>query len=194
MTKRLRHVRRRAKMALMYSTTFATALGEFALIWTDHGVRRVYLPGGEPTEIAERMAKLGAKPAEPDRAMAAVLDQVEDYADGQEVDFSAVRLDLTGVPDFHRRCYDILLTIGWGKTTTYGDMARQLGDVGLSRAVGQAMGANPIPLIIPCHRVLAAGNGAGGFSAPGGTSSKRAMLALEGVSMGAPPGQMQFAF
>ncbi|KFL30859.1 hypothetical protein JP75_12785 [Devosia riboflavina] len=178
----------------MYSTTFATALGEFALVWTDHGVRRVYLPGGEPAEIAERMAKLGAKPAEPDRAMAAVLDQVEDYADGQQVDFSAVRLDLTGVPDFHRRCYDILLTIGWGKTTTYGDMARKLGDVGLSRAVGQAMGANPIPLIIPCHRVLAAGNGAGGFSAPGGTSSKRAMLALEGVSMGAPPGQMQFAF
>ena len=103
-------------------------------------------------------------------------------------------LDLTGVPDFHRRCYEILLTIGWGKTTTYGDMARRLGGVGLSRAVGQAMGANPIPLIIPCHRVLAAGGGAGGFSAPGGTTSKRAMLALEGVSMGAPPGQMQFAF
>ncbi|MBO9587739.1 methylated-DNA--[protein]-cysteine S-methyltransferase [Devosia sp.] len=178
----------------MYSTTFATALGEFALVWTDCGVRRVFLPGGEPSEIAGRMAKLGAEPAEPDRTISALLDQIEDYAEGEEVDFSAVSLDLTGVPDFHRRCYDILLTIGWGKTTTYGDMARQLGDVGLSRAVGQAMGANPIPLIIPCHRVLAAGNGAGGFSAPGGTSSKRVMLALEGVSMGAPPGQMQFAF
>lgn len=178
----------------MYSTTFVTALGEFALVWTDRGVRRVFLPGGEPTEIAERVAKLGARPAEPDRAVAAVLDQIEDYADGQEVDFSAVGLDLTGVPDFHRRSYEILLTIAWGQTTTYGDIARQLGDVTLSRAVGQAMGANPIPLIIPCHRVLAAGGGAGGFSAPGGTSSKRAMLALEGVSMGAPPGQMQFGF
>lgn len=178
----------------MYSTTFATALGDFALVWTDRGVRRVYLPGAEPAEIAERMAKLGASPAQPDRTISALLDQIEDYADGQKVDFSTVSLDLTGVPDFHRRCYDILLTIGWGKTTTYGDIARQLGDAGLSRAVGQAMGANPIPLIIPCHRVLAAGGRAGGFSAPGGTGTKRTMLALEGVSMGAPPGQMQFAF
>lgn len=178
----------------MYSTSFPTALGEFALAWTDLGIKRVFLPGGEPAEVAARLAKMGAEPSEPTRAIAAVLDQIEDYADGEEIDFSSVSLDLEGVPEFHRRCYDILLTIGWGKTTTYGDMARQLGDVGLSRAVGQAMGANPIPLIIPCHRVLAAGNGAGGFSAPGGTSSKRVMLALEGVSMGAPPGQMQFAF
>lgn len=178
----------------MYSTTFPTALGEFALVWTGLGVRRVYLPGADPSEIAERMAKIGAEPAEPDHVISTILDQIEDYAAGEETDFSAVRLDLTGVPDFHRRCYDILLTIGWGKTTTYGDMARQLGDVGLSRAVGQAMGANPIPLIIPCHRVLAAGGRAGGFSAPGGTSSKRDMLALERVSIGAPPGQMQFAF
>ncbi|WP_449395510.1 methylated-DNA--[protein]-cysteine S-methyltransferase [Devosia riboflavina] len=178
----------------MYSTTFPTALGEFALVWTDRGIKRVFLPGGEPAEVAERLAKMGAEPGELTRAIAAVLDQVEDYAEGEEIDFASVSLDLEGVPEFHRRCYDILLSIGWGKTTTYGDMARQLGDVGLSRAVGQAMGANPIPLIIPCHRVLAAGNGAGGFSAPGGTSSKRVMLALEGVSMGAPPGQMQFAF
>jgi methylated-DNA-[protein]-cysteine S-methyltransferase len=156
----------------MHSTTFATALGEFALVWTDRGVRRVYLPGGDSAEVAEKMAKLGAAPGEPDRAISAILDLIEDYAEGENVDFSAVPLDLENVPDFHRRCYD----------------------VGLSRAVGQAMGANPIPLIIPCHRVLAAGGGAGGFSAPGGTTSKRAMLALEGVTMGAPPGQMQFAF
>lgn len=178
----------------MYSTTFATALGTFALVWTDRGVRRVFLPGGEAAEIAERMAQLGAKPVAPTRAIAALLDSIEDYADGINVDFSAVPLDLDGVPAFHHRCYDILLTVPWGQTTTYGDMARQLGDVGLSRAVGQAMGANPIPLIIPCHRVLAANGAAGGFSAPGGTSSKRIMLALEGVEPGAPPGQMQFAF
>ncbi|HWV21179.1 MAG TPA: methylated-DNA--[protein]-cysteine S-methyltransferase [Devosia sp.] len=178
----------------MYSTTFATALGEFALVWTGRGVRRVLLPGGEPAEVAERLAKMGAEPGTPDRTIARLIDQIEDYAEGERVDFSEAALDLDGVPDFHRRCYDILLTIGWGETSTYGAIARQLGEVGLSRAVGQAMGANPIPLIIPCHRVLAAGGGAGGFSAPGGTSAKRTMLALEGVSMGAPPGQMQFAF
>lgn len=178
----------------MHSTTFATALGEFALVWTDRGVRRLYLPGGDGAEVQDKMARLGAVPGEPDRAISAILDRIEDYAEGENVDFSAVPLDLESVPEFHRRCYDILLTFGWGVTTTYGEIARRLGDVGLSRAVGQAMGANPIPLIIPCHRVLAAGGGAGGFSAPGGTSSKRTMLALEGVSMGAPPGQMQFAF
>ncbi|RYE56956.1 MAG: methylated-DNA--[protein]-cysteine S-methyltransferase [Hyphomicrobiales bacterium] len=178
----------------MYSTTFATALGTFALIWTDRGLRRVFLPGGEAAEVAERMAKFGAEPETPTGAIAVLLDSIEDYADGINVDFSAVPLDLECVPAFHRRCYDILLTIAWGQTTTYGDMARQLGDVALSRAVGQAMGANPIPLIIPCHRVLAANGAPGGFSAPGGTSSKRIMLALEGVEPGAPPGQMQFAF
>lgn len=178
----------------MYSTMFATALGEFAVVWTGHGVRRVFLPGGDRAKVAERMAKIGANPAEPTRAIAGLVDQIEVYCRGGKVDFSAVSLDLEDLPDFHRRCYDILLTVGWGKTTTYGDIARQLGDVRLSRAVGQAMGANPVPLIVPCHRVLATGGGAGGFSAPGGTASKRAMLALEGVSMGSLPGQMQFAF
>ena len=180
--------------AMMHSTTFATALGDFTVVWTDTGVRRVFLPGNDATELAERLAGLGASSAEPTNAIATVLDQIEDYAEGQVVDFTAVPLDLSGVPDFHSSCYAHLLTFAWGQTTTYGEMARHLGDVNLSRAVGQAMGANPIPLIIPCHRVLAAGNGAGGFSAPGGATTKRIMLALEGVQIGAPPGQMQFAF
>ncbi|KQT44907.1 hypothetical protein ASG47_15910 [Devosia sp. Leaf420] len=178
----------------MHSTTFTTALGEFALIWTDQGIRRVFLPGNEAIALEHRLAQLGAQRSEPPRVISAVLDRIEDYAEGEVVDFADVPLDLDGVPTFHRRCYDILLTISRRETTTYGDMARQLGDVGLSRAVGQAMGANPIPLIIPCHRVLAARGGAGGFSAPGGTATKRVMLALEGVSLGTPPGQMQFAF
>lgn len=177
----------------MYSTRFDTALGTFALVWTDRGLQRVYLPGSDAAALDEKLSRLGAEPAEPTNAISALMDQIEDYADGVAVDFSAVPLDLQNVPQFHRRCYAILQTIGWGQTTTYGDIARQLGDVTLSRAVGQAMGANPIPLVIPCHRVLAAG-GAGGFSAPGGTETKRIMLALEGVSMGAPPGQMQFSF
>ena len=84
--------------------------------------------------------------------------------------------------------------IGWGQTTTYGALARELGDVALSRAVGAAMGANPIPLIIPCHRVLASDGKPGGFSAPGGAESKLRMLELEGVSVGTPPGQMTFGF
>ncbi|HTM78554.1 MAG TPA: MGMT family protein, partial [Devosia sp.] len=117
------------------------------------------------------------------------------YAEGALVDFTGVQLDLAGMPQFHRRAYEVLVQVGWGQTTTYGALARQLGDVSLSRAVGQAMGANPIPLLIPCHRVLASDGRPGGFSAPGGAESKLRMLALEGVSVGSgDPAQQSFAF
>ena len=88
------------------------------------------------------------------------------------MEFDQVPLDLGGVPPFHRAVYADILMLGWGETTTYGDIARRLGDVGLARAVGQALGANPIPLIVPCHRVLASNGKTGGFSAPGGVRPK----------------------
>jgi methylated-DNA-[protein]-cysteine S-methyltransferase len=141
------------------------------------------------------MGRHGAQVGEPPATIQAVMEQVRDYARGEDVDFSSVALDLASQPEFHRRAYDLLLRIGYGETTTYGALARQLGDVNLSRAVGQAMGSNPIPLIIPCHRVLASDGKPGGFSAPGGAESKLRMLALEGVRVGPPDtGQQSFAF
>jgi methylated-DNA-[protein]-cysteine S-methyltransferase len=144
--------------------------------------------------MVEWINRKDAVPGEPTRAVEAVINLIEDYAEGNVVEFRDVRLDLQGVPEFHRRAYELLLDYGWGQTTTYGELARALGDVTLSRAVGQAMGSNPIPLIIPCHRVLASNGKAGGFSAPGGAESKLRMLALEGVAVGAPAGQMTFGF
>jgi len=178
----------------METTTFDTALGEFGIGWTVQGIARLQLPGLEHDALAERINRDGAQPGEPTRAVAAVIDKIEDYAEGEPVDFSDVKLDLADLPEFHRRAYEALLKIKWGATTTYGALARELGDVGLSRAVGQAMGANPIPLIIPCHRVLASNGRAGGFSAPGGANAKARMLALEGVVIGTPPGQMVLGF
>ena len=154
----------------------------------------VLLPGDDDAALLDRLNRGGGRPGEPTRTIAALMDRIEDYAEGERVDFTDVALDLGGVPDFHRRAYDILVTVGWGETLTYGDLARRLGDVALSRAVGQAMGANPMPLVIPCHRVLASDGRPGGFSAPGGAASKVKMLALEGVSIGAPAGQMSFGF
>ena len=122
------------------------------------------------------------------------MKRVERYADGDSVDFSEKDVDLRLTPAFHQRCYRLLLGFGWGQTTTYGDMARALGDATLARAVGQAMGANPVPLLVPCHRVLASGNRAGGFSAAGGVDAKRRLLALEGRSFGVPADQMSFGF
>lgn len=178
----------------METVTFDTALGVFGLGWTELGIARLQLPGLEADALADRINRYDAKPGAPTRAIEALINQIEDYAEGAEIDFSNVPLDLQGVSAFHKRAYDLLLTIGWGQTITYGEMARQLGDVTLSRAVGGAMGANPIPLIIPCHRVLASDGKPGGFSAPGGALSKVRMLALEGVSVGTPAGQMTFGF
>lgn len=178
----------------METTTFDTALGRFGIGWTEKGLARVLLPGGDEAVFIDRLNRGGAQAGEPTRAIAALMDRIEDYADGEAVDFAGVPLDLAGVPEFHGRAYDLLMGIGWGEITTYGELARKLGDVGLSRAVGQAMGANPMPLIIPCHRVLASDGKAGGFSAPGGAATKLKMLALEGVSVGAPAGQMSFGF
>jgi methylated-DNA-[protein]-cysteine S-methyltransferase len=178
----------------MQTTTFDTALGRFGIGWTDKGLARVLLPGEAPDALLERLSRGDARPGDPTRAIAALMDRIEDYAEGEPADFRDVNLDLGCVPDFHRRAYEILFTVGWGETLTYGDLARRLGDVSLSRAVGQAMGANPMPLVIPCHRVLASDGKPGGFSAPGGAASKLKMLALEGESIGAPAGQMSFGF
>lgn len=178
----------------METAIFDTALGAFGIGWTDKGIARLQLPSLEQGALERRVNRQGAQMGQPTRMIDAVIDMIEDYAEGNVVEFRDVALDLTGVPEFHQRAYQLLLEFGWGQTTTYGDLARALGDVTLSRAVGQAMGNNPIPLIIPCHRVLASGGKAGGFSAPGGASSKVRMLALEGVAVGAPAGQLAFGF
>lgn len=179
----------------MQICVFETELGMFGLGWTEAGIARSHLPGLSGEAVEARLLRDGAEVSEPPVEIQSVMAMVRDYARGGVVDFSAVPLDLEGLPEFHRRAYELLVRIGYGETTTYGALARQLGDVGLSRAVGQAMGANRIPLIVPCHRVLASDGKPGGFSAPGGAESKLRMLALEAARVGPPDtGQQSFAF
>jgi methylated-DNA-[protein]-cysteine S-methyltransferase len=106
---------------------------------------------------------------------------------GQRDDLADIALDLDGVPAFHRGVYDIARKIPPGQTLTYGDIAKRLGGVELSREVGQALGRNPCPIVVPCHRVLAAGNKPGGFSANGGVETKLKMLAIEGAAVNHTP-------
>ena len=97
---------------------------------------------------------------------------------------------ISGSPSTTRRA-----SSRFGETTTYGELAKLAGHAGLPRETGQALGANPVPLVIPCHRILAAGGKIGGFSAPGGSTTKEKMLALEGVRVGPPPApQQSFGF
>jgi methylated-DNA-[protein]-cysteine S-methyltransferase len=172
----------------MHFTLIDTAIGTMGLGWTERGVARFALPGADRASTERRMEKSGAAPGVPD---AELVTRIIAYAEGERVEFADTPLDLDGVPDFNRRVYQDILKLGWGETTSYGEIARRLGDVNLSRAVGKALGDNPIPLIIPCHRVLGAKGLTGGFSAPGGVSSKMRMLALEKA---APGGQYAFGF
>ena len=115
--------------------------------------------------------------------IARAIDAVVALMRGDAVDLRFIAIDLDGLPDFHQRVYDIARTIPPGVTLTYGEVAKRVGDPGSARAVGQALGRNPIPVIVPCHRVLAAGGKTGGFSAPGGSATKLNLLAIEGAQL-----------
>ena len=177
---------------------FATAMGFCAIAWSDAGVMRFQLPV-KSAEAAERLIKrraFGAEPGAPPEDVAAIVAAAKRYFEGEETDFSHVRLDLAGEDEFFSRIYDALRRVGWGRTTTYGALAKEVGaGREAARDVGEAMARNPTPLIIPCHRVLAAGGKIGGFSAPGGSTTKMRMLALEGVRVGPPEAaQQSFSF
>ena len=177
---------------------FETTAGFCGVAWNAVGIICFRLPT-QTAHAAEHLMQrsvLRATPGTPPAQIAAVLTAVKRYFDGETVDFSSVKLDLDGQTAFFRRTYEALRKVTWGQTTTYGALARELGaGPEIARVVGQAMAKNPVPLIIPCHRVLAAGGKIGGFSAPGGSSAKVRMLALEGIDMQPPPAaQQSFAF
>ena len=120
---------------------------------------------------ASAVARISPRPRRPPRCRRAI-DRIVDLLAGKPDDLTDIALDLDGVPEFNRGVYDIARSIPPGKTLTYGDIAKQLGGVELSRDVGQALGRNPCPIVVPCHRVLAAGNKPGGFSARGGVDDQ----------------------
>ncbi|WP_369058531.1 methylated-DNA--[protein]-cysteine S-methyltransferase [Caulobacter sp. 73W] len=168
---------------------FDTAIGRCAIAWGEGGIKGLRLPDDDPAYVLRRMlarfpeAEEGAPPPH----IQAVIDDIVRLMLGERVDLSAAPLDMSDVPDFHRQVYDRVLQIQPGQIRTYGDVARDLGDITLSRAIGQAMGANPFPIVMPCHRVMAAGGKLGGFSAPGGSDTKRRMLIIEGGKPDAGP-------
>lgn len=174
---------------------FETAAGVAAIGWKGTGITAFRLPAPAVSETERSILRRlpGATRAEPPAGITAVVEAAIRYFDGERIEFFEVPVDPGDHSPFFARVYDHVRTLGWGETTTYGAVARAL-DAGpeLARAVGQAMAANPVPLIIPCHRVLAAGGRIGGFSAPGGALSKARMLELEGVPLA--PIQQGFDF
>jgi methylated-DNA-[protein]-cysteine S-methyltransferase len=163
---------------------FDTAIGPCGIAWSERGLARLQLPESDRSTTERRLKKAGAgasastqAPIEIDEAIA----ELQRYFSGRRSDFSSVALDLTGLGAFEQQVYAAARLLRWGETASYGELARRIGQPQAARAVGQALGQNPLPIIIPCHRILAKGHHIGGFSAYGGRLTKERLLRLEGV-------------
>ena len=177
---------------------FETASGFCGIAWNTVGIMRFQLPAKSAEAASRQLLRRlpHAQPGTPTADVARAVSAARRYFAGEQTDFADLKLDLGEQTDFFERVYAAARRVEWGHTTTYGALAKELGaGPEAARDVGQAMARNPVPLIIPCHRVLAAGGKLGGFSAPGGVTAKRRMLELEGVPL-APgqPGQAAFEF
>ncbi|MBK5297357.1 MAG: methylated-DNA--[protein]-cysteine S-methyltransferase [Vicinamibacteria bacterium] len=176
-------------MAAPAFAVFDTAIGRCAIAWGPGGILGVQLPESREADTHARVLRQhpGAHEATPPPAIQRALDAIVALLRGERAELTGIALDMTAVPDFYRRVYDVARTVPPGATLTYGEVADRLGSRGLARAVGQALGRNPFPIVVPCHRVLAAGGRVGGFSAGGGITTKLRLLALEGRHATATP-------
>ncbi|RWD63408.1 MAG: methylated-DNA--[protein]-cysteine S-methyltransferase [Mesorhizobium sp.] len=174
-----------------------TVIGFLGVAWSEKGLIRLCLPERSREAVERRLFRHGGVSSATGQPQWVVelIASIKAYAAGEDIDFSGVPVDLDGVDDFRLAIYDAARKLGFGETTTYGELAKRAGHSGLARETGAALGANPVPLVIPCHRILAAGGKIGGFSAPGGSATKEKMLAMEGVRVGPPPAaQASFGF
>ena len=166
---------------------FDTAIGYCGLAWTARGIDRLQLPEADAGATLDRL-----RDGRPDRqactrppaSMRRAAERIAGHLAGRPDPLRDVPVDLSRAPAFARRVYLALRQVDPGKVVTYGELARRAGSPGAARAVGRAMAANPLPLLVPCHRVVAANGGLGGFSASGGPALKARLLSIEGVSTG----------
>ncbi|MDQ1394371.1 MAG: methylated-DNA-[protein]-cysteine S-methyltransferase [Acidimicrobiaceae bacterium] len=170
-------------------TLFDTNTGRCGVAWGPRGLVALQLPEADDGETVAKLCESvpDARPMTPPATVQDALDQIVALLDGMASDLISVELDMSGVPPFHRRVYQLIRTIPPGETMSYGEVATLLGSPGAARAVGQALRRNPFALVVPCHRVVAAGGRLGGFSANGGLATKVRLLALEAALEVPPP-------
>jgi len=161
---------------------FETSLGACGIAWSGAGVTAIALPEIDGGDVAARFDSLANRAEMPDWVRAIARD-VTAHLDGDVRTFAATRVDLGACSEFDRAVYAAARAIAPGSTRTYGALAQDVGKPGAARAIGGAMSRNPVPIVVPCHRVLASHGLAGGFSAPGGLDTKRRLLAIEGVAL-----------
>jgi methylated-DNA-[protein]-cysteine S-methyltransferase len=170
---------------MMNYTLFETAIGWTGLVWGDQGLVGVHLPERDPESARRALLRRFPESVEasaPD-SLQPVIDGIRALLRGEHVDLSDAPLDIARVPAFNAQVYAIAQAIPAGETLTYGEIATRLGDRLLARDVGAALGQNPWPIVVPCHRVTAAGGKLGGFSARGGAHTKLRLLTIEGAAV-----------
>jgi methylated-DNA-[protein]-cysteine S-methyltransferase len=170
-------------------TLFDTAIGRCGIVWSERGVVAVRFPERSDDATRSRILRrfADAREAAPSVAAQGAIDGIVALLSGQPRDLRDVTVDMQDVPDFNRQVYDVARSIDPGTTLTYGDVAERLGDRNLARDVAQALSQNQTPIVVPCHRVMAAGGKTGGFSAPGGVKTKLRLLSIEGAKLEVGP-------
>ena len=175
----------------MQFKTTATALGAFGVVWSERGILRTWMHARTEEAIRSRIRRafVNAEAAEPPVPIATAIADVVSLLEGEPRDLLAADLDMSAMPAFDRRVYEVARLIAPGATMTYGAVASALGVEPMrARDVGQALARNPFAPIVPCHRVVGTGGRLGGYSAPGGTATKRRLLVLEGAAIVASQG------
>jgi methylated-DNA-[protein]-cysteine S-methyltransferase len=168
---------------------FSTPIGACAVAWGGNVLTAVQLPEGDEDAARARMRRRAPNAPEsddPPQFVQAAVAGIRALLGGERRDLANVPVDMDQLSGFAREVYAVARTIPPGETMTYGEIAARLGDPGAARAVGEAMGQNPFPIVVPCHRVLAAGGKLGGFSAHGGAATKLRLLEIEGAAIGEP--------
>lgn len=171
------------------ASLFSTSIGDCGIAWRDDIVIGTCLPEKTLSLTCQRLlGRAGAALAEPTPVIHRAIRLMTELLAGGRTDLSSIACDLEGVEPFEADVYAKTRDILAGETTTYGAIARALGDVSLARRVGQALGRNPLPIIVPCHRVVGANGKLVGFSANGGVETKLKMLDIERAQFGNTPG------
>jgi methylated-DNA-[protein]-cysteine S-methyltransferase len=167
---------------------FETAIRAVGIVWSARGIVAVQIPEASETATRKRLLKRypAAQEATPRAEALKAIDGIRALLRGEARDLTDIAIDDSETPEFNAKVYAIARAIPPGRTMTYGEIAQRLGDKLLARDVGTALGQNPCPIVMPCHRVLAAGGKAGGFSASGGVVTKMRLLTIEGAQPGGP--------
>jgi methylated-DNA-[protein]-cysteine S-methyltransferase len=165
---------------------FATALGECAVAWNELGLTGVWLPDASAARLRSRLLRRQPhlSQAKPPSGVATAIEVMARLLGGERMDLLDIRLDESRLAPFDRSVYAAARAIPPGRVVTYAALAAKVGGATSARAVGQSLGRNPFPIVVPCHRIVAANGELGGFSAPGGAATKRRLLTIENARLG----------